>query len=83
VYTVKAPDLIPVPRAGQQLTTFTHGADVVARYPDTDTLYNAKVRGFQKGKYTLEFEGEERNPQTEDIHVYEVEKRFVLDGKLF
>lgn len=76
VHKAQARDLIPIPPAGSVLPTFPVGANVYARYPDTDTFYRAKVRNFQKGEYTLRFEGEE------DDKEQPVEKRFVLDTKL-
>lgn len=76
VHRAQAKDLIPIPPAGTPLPTFPVGANVYARYPDTDTFYRAKVRGIQKGEYTLRFEGEE------DDKEQPVEKRFVLDTKM-
>lgn len=76
IHKATAKDLIPIPAAGTSLPTFSTGSLVYARYPDTDTFYRAKVRGFQKGEYTLRFEGEE------DDKEQPVEKRFVLDSRL-
>lgn len=76
VHKATAKDLILIPPAGTVLPTFQIGANVYARYPDTDTFYRAKVRGIQKGEYTLRFEGEE------DDKEQPVEKRFVLDSKM-
>lgn len=77
VHKATARDLIPIPQVGAQLPIFPNGTTVFARYPETDTFYKAKVRSFQKGRYTLKFEGEE-----EDNKEMEVDKRFVLDSKL-
>jgi len=71
-----ARDLIPIPAANATLPIFPTGANVFARYPETDTFYKAKVRGFHKGLYTLKFEGEE------DDKEMDVDKRFVLDSRL-
>ena len=77
VHKATARDLIPIPQVGTQLPIFPNGTTVFARYPETDTFYKAKVRSFQKGRYTLKFEGEE-----EEGKEMEVDKRFVLDSKL-
>lgn len=76
LHRAHAKDLIPIPSAATSLPTFPIGANVYARYPDTDTFYRAKVRAIQKGEYTLRFEGEE------DDKEQPVEKRFVLDTKM-
>ena len=77
IHKATARDLIPIPQSGTSLPVFPTGATVFARYPETDTFYKAKVRSFQKGKYTLKFDDEEDNNRE-----MEVEKRFVLDSKL-
>jgi SAGA-associated factor 29 len=71
-----ARELVPIPTTGAGLTTFGNGSKVYAKYPDTDTFYIAEVRNFQKGLYTLKFEGEE------DDKEMPVDKRFVLDTRL-
>lgn len=71
-----AKELVPIPASGAGLQVFSNGSRVYAKYPDTDTFYNAEVRSFQKGLYTLRFEGEE------DDKVMAVDKRFVLDTRL-
>ena len=71
-----AKDLVPIPPNAANLAVFTTGSKVYAKYPDTDTFYNAEVRNFAKGTYTLMFEGEEDNRELT------VDKRFVLDARL-
>lgn len=54
---------------------FLTGSRVYARYPDTDTFYEAEVRNYTKGQgYALLFEGEE---ETYKEHL--VERRYVFD----
>ncbi|ETN43783.1 uncharacterized protein HMPREF1541_11107 [Cyphellophora europaea CBS 101466] len=65
--------VIPLPT---QVTApiFSVGSRIYARYPDTDTFYEAEVRNFSKGQYALLFEGEE---ETHKEHL--VERRYVFD----
>ena len=58
------------------LPIFPTGSKVYAKYPETDTFYNAEVRTFTKGMYTLMFEGEDDNKEMA------VDKRYVLDSRL-
>jgi SAGA-associated factor 29 len=71
-----ARELVPIPVSTANHVQFTSGSKVYAKYPETDTFYNAEVRNFSKGIYTLMFEGEEDNRELT------VDKRFVLDSKL-
>ena len=71
-----ARELVPIPATTANLPVFTTGSKVYAKYPETDTFYNAEVRNFSKGVYTLMFEGEEDNRELT------VDKRFVLDARL-
>lgn len=71
-----AKELVPIPTSGAGLPIFPNGSKVYAKYPDTDTFYIAEVRNFQKGLYTLIFEGEEDNKEMA------VDKRFVLETRL-
>ncbi|PLN77570.1 hypothetical protein BDW42DRAFT_176693 [Aspergillus taichungensis] len=73
VYRTTAASLIPIPRAGTTLPSYTTGKQVLARYPDTTTFYRAEVMGLRKEAYRLKFEGEE------DDKEMEVDRRFVLD----
>lgn len=73
VYRTGAASLIPIPKAGSTLPSFSVGKQVLARYPDTTTFYRAEVMGSKKDTYRLKFEGEE------DDKEMEVDKRFVLD----
>lgn len=73
VHKATATDLIPIPKSGSHLPTFSVGKHVLARYPDTTTFYPAEVMSFRKDTYNLKFEGEE------DDKEMEVDKRFVLD----
>lgn len=73
VYRTTAASLIPIPRAGTTLPSYTAGKQVLARYPDTTTFYRAEVMGLRKEAYRLKFEGEE------DDKEMEVDRRFVLD----
>lgn len=67
--------LAVIPAAGQVMTpVFPNGAKVYARYPDTDTFYEAEVRNYSKGQYALLFEGEE-----ESLKEHMVERRYVFD----
>lgn len=82
VHKATAKDLYPIPQSGKgnddtKGVIFEKGAVVYARYPDTDTFYEAKVvRGLKGGEYTLRFEGEE------DDKEQGVERRFVLDPRM-
>ena len=67
-----AKDLVVIPATGSSQPIFNAGSRVYAKYPETDTFYNAEVRSFQKGHYTLIFEGEEDNKEMA------VERRFVV-----
>ncbi|RMZ76976.1 hypothetical protein DV738_g4583, partial [Chaetothyriales sp. CBS 135597] len=71
-----ARELVPIPTNAANLPIFPTGSRVYAKYPETDTFYNAEVRLFAKGVYTLMFEGEEDNRELS------VDKRFVLDSRL-
>ncbi|KAL4915931.1 SGF29 tudor-like domain-containing protein [Aspergillus aurantiobrunneus] len=73
VYKTTAVSLIPIPRMGSTLPSFSVGKQVLARYPDTTTFYRAEVMGSKKDTYRLKFEGEE------DDKEMEVDRRFVLD----
>ncbi|RAH65104.1 SAGA-associated factor 29 family protein [Aspergillus aculeatinus CBS 121060] len=73
VYRTAAASLIPIPRIGSTLPSFSLGKQVLARYPDTTTFYRAEVMGTKKDVYRLKFEGEE------DDKEMEVDRRFVLD----
>ncbi|KAI9036342.1 SAGA-associated factor 29 family protein [Aspergillus affinis] len=73
VYKTTAVSLIPIPRVGTALPSFSVGKQVLARYPDTTTFYRAEVMGSRKDTYRLKFEGEE------DDKEMEVDRRFVLD----
>ncbi|PWY77518.1 SAGA complex component [Aspergillus heteromorphus CBS 117.55] len=73
VYKTTAASLIPIPRIGTTLPSFSLGKQVLARYPDTTTFYRAEVMGSKKDAYRLKFEGEE------DDKEMEVDRRFVLD----
>ena len=73
MFKTTAASLIPIPRAGTVLPSFSTGKQVLARYPDTTTFYRAEVMGSKKDTYRLKFEGEE------DDKEMEVDKRFVLD----
>ncbi|PYH79151.1 hypothetical protein BO82DRAFT_315881 [Aspergillus uvarum CBS 121591] len=73
VYKTGAASLIPIPRIGSTLPSFSLGKQVLARYPDTTTFYRAEVMGAKKDVYRLKFEGEE------DDKEMEVDRRFVLD----
>ncbi|PYH99659.1 hypothetical protein BO71DRAFT_342381 [Aspergillus ellipticus CBS 707.79] len=73
VYKTTAASLIPIPRIGTTLPSFSLGKQVLARYPDTTTFYRAEVMGSKKDVYRLKFEGEE------DDKEMEVDRRFVLD----
>ncbi|KAA8651784.1 SAGA-associated factor 29 family protein [Aspergillus tanneri] len=73
VYKTTAVSLIPIPRVGSALPSFSVGKQVLARYPDTTTFYRAEVMGSRKDTYRLKFEGEE------DDKEMEVDRRFVLD----
>ncbi|KAL4806681.1 SGF29 tudor-like domain-containing protein [Aspergillus unguis] len=73
VFKVSAVSLIPIPRMGSTLPSFSAGKQVLARYPDTTTFYRAEVMGSKKDTYRLKFEGEE------DDKEMEVDRRFVLD----
>ncbi|RAL17133.1 SAGA-associated factor 29 family protein [Aspergillus homomorphus CBS 101889] len=73
VYKTTAASLIPIPRIGSALPSFSLGKQVLARYPDTTTFYRAEVMGSKKDVYRLKFEGEE------DDKEMEVDRRFVLD----
>ena len=73
VYKTTAVSLIPIPRVGTTLPSFTAGKQVLARYPDTTTFYRAEVMGSRKDTYRLKFEGEE------DDKEMGVDRRFVLD----
>lgn len=54
---------------------FQTGSRVYARYPDTDTFYEAEVRSYNKVQgYALLFEGEEESHKE---HL--VERRYVFD----
>ncbi|RMZ90927.1 hypothetical protein DV736_g1829, partial [Chaetothyriales sp. CBS 134916] len=70
-----ARELVPIPTNAANLPIFVTGSRVYAKYPETDTFYNAEVRLFSKGVYTLMFEGEEDNRELT------VDKRFVLDSR--
>ncbi|RMZ75396.1 hypothetical protein DV737_g5321, partial [Chaetothyriales sp. CBS 132003] len=70
-----ARELVPIPTNAANLPIFPTGSRVYAKYPETDTFYNAEVRLFVKGVYTLMFEGEEDNRELT------VDKRFVLDSR--
>ena len=76
VRKVIAKELVLIPASGAGLPLFPNGSKVYAKYPETDTFYNAEVRNFTKGMYTLIFEGEEDNKEMA------VDKRFVLDTRL-
>jgi SGF29 tudor-like domain len=65
------------------MPTFPNGTVVVARYPDTDEFFNADVVGFQKGKYTLMFDGEQERDEKGQLKTMDVDKRFVMDAKLW
>jgi len=70
-----ARDLVPLPaQASAAGPPFPNGANVYAKYPETDTFYRAKVKGFQKGMYSLKFD--------EDDKEMAVDTRFVLDSRL-
>ena len=71
-----ARELVPIPADASKLPIFPNSSKVYAKYPETDTFYNAEVRNFQKGLYTLMFEGEDDNKEMA------VDKRFVLDSRL-
>lgn len=71
-----AKELVPIPTSGVGLPIFPNASKVYAKYPETDTFYNAEVRNFTKGMYTLIFEGEEDNKEMA------VDKRFVLDTRM-
>ncbi len=71
-----AKELVLIPTTAVGLAVFPNGSKVYAKYPETDTFYNAEVRNFQKGEYTLIFEGEEDNKEMA------VDKRFVLDTRM-
>ena len=71
-----AKELVLIPAASVGLAQFERGAKVFAKYPETDTFYNADVRGVQKSSYTLIFEGEEDNKEMS------VDKRFVLSTQM-
>ncbi|KAK1146501.1 hypothetical protein N8T08_002930 [Aspergillus melleus] len=73
VFKTTAVSLIPIPRVGTALPSFSMGKQVLARYPDTTTFYRAEVMGSRKDTYRLKFEGEE------DDKEMEVDRRFVLD----
>ncbi|KLJ11784.1 SAGA-associated factor 29 [Blastomyces silverae] len=73
VYKTTAASLIPIPRIGASLPSFSVGKQVLARYPDTTTFYRAEVMGSKKDVYRLKFEGEE------DDKEMDVDRRFVLD----
>ncbi|EXJ90848.1 hypothetical protein A1O1_03953 [Capronia coronata CBS 617.96] len=69
-----ARDLVPIPQTVANIPQFPTGANVYAKYPDTDTFYRAKVKSFQKGMYSLKFD--------EDDKEMLVDVRFVLDSRL-
>jgi len=69
-----ARDLVPIPQTIVNVPQFLTGANVYAKYPDTDTFYRAKVKSFQKGMYSLKFD--------EDDKEMLVDVRFVLDSRL-
>ncbi|KAL2435192.1 hypothetical protein ABEF95_014376 [Exophiala dermatitidis] len=69
-----AKDLVPIPQTATNIPQFPTGANVYAKYPDTDTFYRAKVKSFQKGMYSLKFD--------EDDKEMLVDVRFVLDSRL-
>ncbi len=71
-----ARELVPIPTTTADLPVFKTASKVYAKYPETDTFYNAEVRNFAKGVYTLMFEGEEDNRELT------VDKRFVLDARI-
>lgn len=69
-----ARDLVPISQTNTNTTQFPTGANVYAKYPDTDTFYRAKVKSFQKTVYSLKFD--------EDDKEMLVDVRFVLDSRL-
>ena len=69
-------ELVPILATAATLPIFPTGSKVYAKYPETDTFYNAEVRTFTKGMYTLMFEGEDDNKEQA------VDKRYVLDSRL-
>ncbi|KAK7896944.1 hypothetical protein LTR67_004832 [Exophiala xenobiotica] len=69
-----ARDLVPIPQTNAISTQFPTGANVYAKYPDTDTFYRAKVKSFQKAMYSLKFD--------EDDKEMLVDVRFVLDPRM-
>lgn len=71
-----AKEMIPILASGSTQPVFSTASKVYAKYPETDTFYNAEVRNFAKGMYTLMFEGEDDNKEMA------VDKRYVLDSKL-
>ena len=67
--------LAVIPTAAQVTPIiFANGQKIYARYPDTDTFYEAEVRNYSKAGYALLFEGEE-DAQNEHL----VERRYVFD----
>ncbi|KIW58536.1 hypothetical protein PV05_03046 [Exophiala xenobiotica] len=69
-----ARDLVPIPQTNATSFQFPTGANVYAKYPDTDTFYRAKVKSFQKTMYSLKFD--------EDDKEMLVDVRFVLDPRM-
>ncbi|KAL6248059.1 hypothetical protein RBB50_005407 [Rhinocladiella similis] len=69
-----ARDLVPIPQTTPTSAQFSTGANVYAKYPDTDTFYRAKVKSFQKTMYSLKFD--------EDDKEMLVDVRFVLDPRM-
>lgn len=69
-----ARDLVPILQTTTNVPQFPTGANVYAKYPDTDTFYRAKVKSFQKTMYSLKFDEDDREML--------VEIRFVLDTRL-
>ncbi|KIW14071.1 hypothetical protein PV08_06852 [Exophiala spinifera] len=69
-----ARDLVPIPQPAQTTAQFPTGANVYAKYPDTDTFYRAKVKSFQKTTYSLKFD--------EDDKEMLVDAGFVLDPRM-
>lgn len=68
-------EFIVIPAVGCELTPYSAGTQVLARYPDTTTFYSARVMGMHKptGQCILEFHGE-----NEDGQEQLVDRRFVL-----
>ena len=65
---------MPIPQTSTNVPQFATGANVYAKYPDTDTFYRAKVKSFQKTMYSLKFD--------EDDKEMLVSVQFVLDTRL-